>query len=136
MERYRILLVADEPAAIIPAPRRRTRAGRPQPDEDEVGLRPAVEALLRALRRVNRRGPGRAAWASLANDPLTFLLERMTDPLVLRDREGQTIYANPAARDLGAEAGLEFREHHFFLDNTNPQMILSLYSRARTQPWT
>ena len=131
MERYRILLVADEPAALIPAPRRRTRAGR-QEHQEEPGLRPAVEALLRALRRVNRRGPGHSAWASLANDPLSFLLERMSDPLVLRDREGQTIYANPAARDMQHHITAEFREHHFFLDTTNPQMILSLYSRVRT----
>jgi len=130
MERYRIILVPDEPAALIPAPRRRSRRRLPLSDPGE-SLRPAIEALLRALRRVNRRGPGASAWASVADDPISFLLECMSDPILLRDREGQTIYANPAARDLDRQRTGEFREHHFFLETTNPQLILTLYSRVR-----
>jgi len=130
MERYRIILVPEESAALIPAPRRRRQRRAPLTDRDE-GLRPAVEALLRALRRVSRRGPGAAAWASVANDPISFLLESMSDPILLRDREGETIYANPAARELQNRWTEEFREHQFFLETTNPQLILSLFSRVR-----
>ena len=130
MERYRIILVPDEPAALIPVARRRQRRRLPLNDPSE-GLRSAVEALLRGLRRVNRRGPGSAAWASVAEDPISFLLECMSDPILLRDREGQTIYANPAARDLDPQRLEEFREHHYLFDTTTPQLILSLFSRVR-----
>lgn len=130
MERYRIILVADEPAALIPSPRHRQRR-RPPTTEQTDTFRPAVEVLLRALRRVNRRGPGASAWASVMDDPIAFLLQSMSDPLLLRDREGRTIYANPAAQELHNCAPEEFREHHFLLDTTNPQLILSLFSRVR-----
>lgn len=131
MERYRIILVPDEPAALIPVSRRRPgrRPGLCEPDDP---LRSAVEVLLGALRRVNRRGPGSSAWASVADDPVTFLLEAMSDPILLRDREGRTVYANPAAREMTQDRPDQFRERHFLLKSTNPQLILSLFSRVRT----
>ena len=95
--RYRFVLM-EEPEDTLPV---RYRRWRPFFPPRPPWLDP-LQALFEALSRLNRRGVGEAAWApALADNPLAFLLDAMGDAVLLRQRDGEMVYANPAARRLG-----------------------------------
>ena len=100
-QRYRIYLVPDAGGALVPrrgAARHRTRSRIEEPSPDPAA---SLGALLNALQRVARRGPGPSAWAPVMNDPLTFLLDSMSDALLVRGLDGQLLFANALAHELG-----------------------------------
>ncbi len=58
--------------------------------------------LLEAIERLRRQGPGPCAWrTSFCDDPIAFILDSISDALVLRDEKGKVLYANNAAHQLG-----------------------------------
>lgn len=62
----------------------------------------AVSALLGAFELLTHRGNGSAAWASPFRDnALAFLLDSMSDAGNLWDWEGELLYRNRAAEQLG-----------------------------------
>jgi PAS domain-containing protein len=104
--RYRFVLV-EEPETALPVRYRRTRPVL------TYQLRRAhpLEVLYEAFLQVSRRGEGPEAWASsLADNPVAFLLDAMADPVILRQRGGQPVYANPAARRLRRQTDLGDRD--------------------------
>lgn len=61
-----------------------------------------LEDLIEAFLRLSFRGEGEEAWApALAENPLLFLLDTISDAVVLRLEHGNMLYANPAARNMG-----------------------------------
>jgi len=109
--RYRFVLV-EEPAETLPVRYRRTR---PFP---QVWIRRTdpLEVLLEAFLKLNRRSEGEQAWAPvLSENPLTFLLDAVGDAILVWDRDGALVYANPAARRL-AGLGLGAPESLVALD--------------------
>jgi len=67
------------------------------PSNDE-----GVGELLGAARLLNRRGPGRLAWASpFRDDPIAFLLDSMSDAMNIWAVGGELLYQNRAAAELG-----------------------------------
>jgi len=63
----------------------------------------AVSALLSAFELLTHRGNGSAAWASPFRDnALAFLLDSMSDAANLWGPEGELLYRNRAAEQLGA----------------------------------
>lgn len=107
MPRYRFVLV-EEPETTLPVRYQPRHRVYPSP----VVLRTdPMEHLLEALWRLSFRGEGERAWApALSENPLEFLLDAIGDAVVLRRESGATIYANPAARRLGAPEPESFRE--------------------------
>lgn len=83
-ERYRIFLIPDASGPPLVPARRRARSHPKQPHSQGQDVSLAVGALLNAFSRVCRRGPGPAAWAPVMDDPLAFLLDAMSDAVVLR----------------------------------------------------
>jgi len=62
----------------------------------------AVSALISAFELLTHRGNGGAAWASPFRDnALAFLLDSMSDATNLWGSEGQLLYRNRAAEQLG-----------------------------------
>lgn len=62
----------------------------------------AVSALLSAFELLTHRGNGSAAWASPFRDnALAFLLDSMGDAANLWGSEGELLYCNRAAKQLG-----------------------------------
>jgi PAS domain-containing protein len=94
--RYRFVLIED-PGVTLPVRYQRTRRFPPP-----VWVRAdPLDLLLEAFWRLSRRGEGEQAWApSLQDDPLTFLLDAVSDAITLRESGGRLLYANPAARAL------------------------------------
>lgn len=61
----------------------------------------ALSALIEAFAQLGRRGPGDSGWAMpLAENPLSFLLDAMSDAVLVRQRGGQVVYRNRAATAL------------------------------------
>ena len=103
-ERYRILLVQESGGELIPVGRRRRRARSHPPDTSQAYLHDlgVLEVLLSTLNRLGRRGDGPSAWAPVfENDPLAFLLDTMSDAFIVRGLDGQVLFDNPPARQLG-----------------------------------
>ncbi|MBT9587252.1 hypothetical protein IV102_28170 [bacterium] len=106
-QRYRIFLVPDGGGALVPrrgAARNRARSRLEEPLPDRVA---SLGSLLNALQQVSRRGPGPSAWAPVMSDPLTFLLDSMSDALLVRGLNGQLLFANTLAQEL------RLAERHF-----------------------
>jgi len=60
-----------------------------------------LELLLEAFARLSFRSEGAFAWApALAENPLAFLLDAVSDAVVLRSSSGRAVYANPSARRM------------------------------------
>ncbi|MBX3172440.1 MAG: hypothetical protein KF760_33860 [Candidatus Eremiobacteraeota bacterium] len=111
-ERYRFFLLSDEGGALVPV-RGRRRHGRPSPPVErarrqQVGLL----GLLDAIERLARRGSGPAAWAPVFEDPLAFLLDAISDGLLVRGRNGEVVFANALANqlELGERAFTAYEE--------------------------
>lgn len=76
-----------------------------------------LELLLEAFARLSFRSEGAFAWApALSENPLAFLLDAVSEAVVLRSSSGRAVYANPSARrmviperwpDASSETGLE-----------------------------
>lgn len=63
-----------------------------------------MQSLVRAMSRLQRRGKGERAWTtSVADEPLAFLLDAISDAWMLRERGGKVLFANAAARALSLE---------------------------------
>jgi hypothetical protein len=61
-----------------------------------------MNELLGAARLLNRRGPGRLAWAApFRDDPIAFLLDSMSDAMNIWAVGGELLYQNRAAAELG-----------------------------------
>lgn len=95
--RYRFILV-DE-SAQLPVVYWKGRSVAPPPPAPPI-MAP-VAALLDAFAQLGRRGPGERAWAApLADNPLSFLLDSMSDAVLVRRRGGPVLYRNRAASRL------------------------------------
>jgi hypothetical protein len=120
------------------------RRGRSRAPEDNP-LEPftALAVLLKALQRVNRRGHGPAAWAPVADDPLSFLLDNLSDALIVRGPGGEVHFANPMAREWQLternftpyeefeQGGLRFRARGMEMNLPEGQLTFTLVSRIR-----
>lgn len=61
----------------------------------------ALSALIDAFARLGRRGPGTTGWAMpFSDNPLSFLLDSMSDAVFVRQHGGQVVYRNRAATAL------------------------------------
>jgi len=81
----------------------------PEPDFDSgVEYSPAeleFKLILKSLRILRRRGTGDSAWTtSLDEEPLTFLLDAVSDAWIVRTLKGGVLFANQAARELDLES--------------------------------
>ena len=81
----------------------------PEPEFDAtVEYSPAeleFQLILKSLRILRRRGMGDSAWTtSLEEEPLTFLLDAVSDAWIVRHEKGGVLFANQAAKDLQLEA--------------------------------
>jgi PAS domain-containing protein len=81
----------------------------PEPEFDsEVEYSPAeleFQLILKSLRILRRRGTGDSAWTtSLEEEPLTFLLDAVSDAWIVRNQKGGVLFANQAARELELES--------------------------------
>lgn len=81
----------------------------PEPEFDsQVEYSPAeleFQLILKSLRILRRRGMGDAAWTtSLEEEPLTFLLDAVSDAWIVRTEKGAVLFANRAAKDLDLES--------------------------------
>lgn len=103
-QRYRIFLVEDAAGALVPVrgQRRRRHSSRVETPSFQDDLL-ALNALLGAVRRLTRRGQGPSAWAPVHRDPISFLLDTMSDALVVRGLDGEVLFANPVAEQLGLQ---------------------------------
>ena len=64
--------------------------------------------LLEAFGLLARRGSGALAWATpYLDDPIAFLLDSISDATSLWDTNGDLIYCNRAAAELGIGVGSE-----------------------------
>ena len=100
-ERYRILLIPEASGSLVPTRGMRCRRARARPPEESLEENLAgLAALMRALQRLGRRGPGPSAWAPVLEDPLSFVLDGMSDALVVRGQQGQLMFANRQAHEL------------------------------------
>jgi PAS domain-containing protein len=62
-----------------------------------------VGKLLGAARLLNRRGAGSLAWAApFRDDPIAFLLDSMSDGMIIWAVGGELLYQNRAAAELGS----------------------------------
>jgi len=94
--RYRFVLVEDTDTAL---PVRYEPRWTPPP----VWVRRTdpLELLLEAFARLSFRSEGAFAWApALSDNPLAFLLDAVSDAVVLRSSSGRAVYANPSARRM------------------------------------
>jgi hypothetical protein len=108
-QRWRIQLVE----VVEPGPLVRWQAPEPAAPLEEREPPSGVIALLRALRRLARRGEGQAAWAApLVDDPVAFLLDAMGDAVNVWNESGQLLFSNRAAAalQLGSPAGVGVTE--------------------------
>lgn len=96
MQRYRISLVADPPTALAPWQPELRLGGTLRQKQQWA----ALEAFFVAMRRAQQKGSGSAAWASVLDDPLSFLLDGISDALLVRDLQGEVVFSNTRARDL------------------------------------
>lgn len=85
--RYRIILQSEEEGALALRP-----AIRP-------GRRPAG-GFMTTLGRLGRRGPGPTGWVPVFDHPLSFLLDAMSDGVMVRNADGRVLFANPLAQKL------------------------------------
>lgn len=96
-ERWRIELIRETevlPVPWRPAPRR----AEPTPSPGDH----AVAALFAAIELLSYRGPGAQGWAaSYRHDPIAFLLDAMSDAIVLSNARGEILFQNAAAIELG-----------------------------------
>ena len=97
-KRYRFILV-DEPDSLLPVPyrasRRMTFVTRRVPDP--------LFTLLEAFEAIARRSSGPRSWARhISGNPVAFLLDSMSEAVVLRDDTGRALYRNPAAMKLSS----------------------------------
>lgn len=81
----------------------------PEPDFDSsIEYSPAeleFKLILKSLRILRRRGSGESAWTtSLDEEPLTFLLDAVSDAWIVRTSKGGVLFANQAARELDLES--------------------------------
>jgi hypothetical protein len=102
-----------------------------------------LQALLHAIQNVQRKGPGPAGWAPVAHDPLTFLLDSMSDALVVRGLNGQLLFANALAHELELaernftayeefeRAGASYRGRGLQINLPEGQLTFTLVSRIR-----
>jgi hypothetical protein len=104
-ERYRLFLLREESGALVPAKGARNRRhGRPSSAVERARRQQAgLLGLLDAIERLSRRGTGPAAWAPVFEDPLAFLLDAISDGLVVRGSDGQVVFANSLANQLELE---------------------------------
>lgn len=101
-ERYRFFLTPEDGGALIRHRGSRRRHGRPSPTVDHVHKqRASLLSLLHAIEHLDRRGPGPAGWAPVAGDPVTFLLDAISDGLLVRGRDGEVVFANALAHQVG-----------------------------------
>jgi len=144
-QRYRIVLIPEASGSLVPRRSLRRRDGRRSRAPEDNPLEPfaALAVLLKALQRVNRRGQGPAAWAPVADDPLSFLLDSMSDALIVRGPNGQVHFANPMAREWQMtdrdftpfeefeQGGLRFRARGLEMNLPEGQLTFTLVSRIR-----
>ena len=143
-ERYRIFLVPDASGALVPTRGFARRRPPSVPPADRLlDKLAALGALMAALKRMGRRGPGPAAWVPVLDDPLTFLLDGMSDALVVRGMDGQVLFANSLARELQLterrfstyeefeQGGDFFQERGLQMDVPEGQLTFTLVSRVR-----
>lgn len=94
--RYRIVLVEDYGVSLpvrYQPPRRTTPVWIRRSDP--------LQTLMEAFLQLSFRGEGAESWApALGENPLTFLLDAVSDGVVVRAETGEPVYANPAARRL------------------------------------
>ena len=138
MERYRIALIHEFAGALIPR-RRRHQVSSEDPDLHESTRRrqEGLRALAWALQGLARRGPGPQGWAPAHEDPLAFLLDTMSDALLVRDASGNILFANAAGRQLLASDQPTLSGRDFPLDFPEQPLILTLVSFERSSPsWT
>lgn len=123
--RYRFVLV-QEPETTLPVRYRRTR-----PSFSYLVQRSdPMEVLLEALWKLSHRSEGELAWApSLADNPLAFLLDAMGDAVIVRQREGGMVYANPAARRMGVEPLEQIERRRSFVALERLQLDERRYER-------
>ncbi len=88
--RYRIVLQAEEEGALKLRPV--SGASRRQP-----------AGFVTTLGRLGRRGPGPAGWVPVFDHPLSFLLDGISDGVLIRNSDGRILFANPLARHLQME---------------------------------
>ena len=94
----------------------------PEPDFEPVELLSPgdleMQLLLQCLKRLQSRGAGDTAWTrSHSEEPLTFLLDAVSDAWIIRMTEGQVVFANEAARLLELEKRPYQRFEEFEFDS-------------------
>lgn len=91
--RYTVTLVeelADLPAPWIPP--------SPRPDLSEGPASLGLRALIEAFAGLDRRSEGPEAWGpSFSTNALAFLLDVMSDPVLVRGHDGSVLFKNRAA---------------------------------------
>ncbi len=100
-ERYRFFLVPEEGGALVPARARSRRHGRVSAAVERARRQQAgLLGLLDAIDRLSRRGTGPSAWAPVFEDPLAFLLDALSDGLLVRGANDEVLFANALATEL------------------------------------
>lgn len=95
--RYRFVLV-DE-GAELPVLYRHRPSTPPVPGPSRALA--SLVALMDAFAQLRRRGPGASGWAMpLTDNPLSFLLDAMSDAVLVREPGGKVIHRNRAALAL------------------------------------
>lgn len=89
--RYRIVLQSAQEGALVLRP------------PDRQTSRQAAASFVTTLSRLGRRGPGPSGWAPVFEHPLSFLLDGMSDGVVVRNADGRVLFANPLAQRLQME---------------------------------
>jgi hypothetical protein len=102
-KKYRIMLVEVPGTEMVPY------SPPPEPEFEPVELLSPgdleMQLLLQCLQRLQSRGEGDAPWTRPHHDePLTFLLDAVSDAWIIRHSEGGVIFANEAAKLLELEA--------------------------------
>lgn len=116
--RYRIMLVEDAGTEMVPY------NPQPEPEFEPVeSVSPGdieMELLLQCLRRLRSRGPaGESGWTrSHEEEPLTFLLDAVSDAWIIRKPDGAVLFANEAARGLRLESRVYQRFEEFEVEKT------------------
>lgn len=96
MSSYRFVLVEErEPGAIV-VYRRPSR--RRHPGRQYVGR----SSLAEALRTLRLQNAGAHGFVVPHTHPLAFLMDSVSDPVVLRDSRGRVLYANRSAQRAGS----------------------------------
>ena len=96
MSSYRFMLVEERKPGAIVVYRRPSR--KRHPGRRYVGR----STLAEALRTLRLQNAGTHGFVVPHTHPLAFLMDSVSDPVILRDSQGRVLYANRPARRAGS----------------------------------